>query len=179
MARSCALSAAVGAPVPPRCLTTPANRLFGVVVGRIKSMPMNDTTYLPLARAASNSILSASACPWCGVAAKPLKMRGVLTTAACSGLRERDLHHFDAEQRRVGILIRRRVDAPGELARASERRRPGDVDVDVVMVVRVDHQRVRVRATARLDGGDRLGMGDVADVVDPDAQQPVRDSPCP
>ena len=51
----------------------------------------------------------------------------------------------------------------------------GDVDIDVVLIFRIDHQRMRVRAAAALHGGDLLGIREVADVEDADAAEPVRD----
>ncbi len=57
---------------------------------------------------------------------------------------ERNLDHLDAEERRVGILVRRRLGATGELAWRAYTCGARDVDVDVVLVFRIDQQRMGV-----------------------------------
>src|SRR6185437_7546020 len=49
--------------------------------------------------------------------------------------------------------------------------RAGDIDVDIVLVFRIDEQRVRVRPAAGLHIGDVLRVVDVADVEDANAAQ--------
>src|SRR5207249_11964335 len=58
--------------------------------------------------------------------------------------------------------------AARELFRRPDGRRAGDVDVDVVRVVRIVHDRVRVRAAAGLHVCDVLRIVDVRDVEDPE-----------
>ena len=90
------------------------------------------------------------------------------------GRGERHLDHVDAEERRVRVLVRRLARAPGELLARTDLPRARAVDIDVGGVLRVGHQRVRVRSAARLDGGDLLRLADVADVEDADAAEPRR-----
>ena len=52
--------------------------------------------------------------------------------------------------------------------------RSGSVDVDVRGILRIDDERVRMRAAARLDGCDLLRFLDVADIEDADAAEPLR-----
>src|SRR2546430_14678711 len=56
----------------------------------------------------------------------------------------------------------------------SHARRSGHVDVHVVLVGGIFHHGVRVRPPAGLDIPDVLRVGDVGDVEDPDAAEPVR-----
>ena len=83
-------------------------------------------------------------------------MRGELTIAACSGMRQRHLDDLDAEQRRVRILVGARVTQPGSSFGERTAGRAGDVDVDVLRVLRIHEHRVRVRAAAGLHVGDVL-----------------------
>ena len=85
-------------------------------------------------------------------------------------MRERNLDHFDAEERRVRILLRReRWSSPTARCGDTRRRRTRDVDVDVVAVLRIDEHRVRVRSAARLHVRDVLWIRDVGDVEDANA----------
>ena len=86
--------------------------------------------------------------------------------------RQRHADHFEAEPRRVGI-VDRPVLAAGQLLLRAHARRPGHIDIDVVLVVRIGDHRVRVRAAAGLHVGDVLRAGDVGDVEDADAAQPI------
>src|SRR6185503_2991149 len=88
------------------------------------------------------------------------------------GMGKRYLDDLNPEQRRVGVLVGRALQTLRHLARGPDARRAGDVDVDVVLVVRADQHGVRVGAAARLDAGDVPGMGDVGDVEDPDTAHP-------
>ncbi len=67
------------------------------------------------------------------------------------------------------ILVGRRIGAAVQLRVRTYRRRAGDVDVDVVLVLRIDEDRVGVRAAARLDVRDVARVLDVGDVEDADA----------
>ncbi len=84
---------------------------------------------------------------------------------------ERHLNHVDSEQRRVLVLFGRKRRAARELVRRAHTRRAGDVDVDVLRVLRVDDQRVGVRSAARLHRGDLFRMIDVRDVEDAHAAE--------
>ena len=86
---------------------------------------------------------------------------------------ERDLDHDDGVQRGVGI-VDAAAGAAGEFLGRTDGRVAGDVQIDVVLVLRIDHQGVGVRAAARLDAGQLLGMGQVADIEDAHAAEPVR-----
>ena len=89
--------------------------------------------------------------------------------------RQRHLDHLDAKERRVGVLLRRAGRAAGELGRGAHRARALHVDVDVLRVARVGHERVRVRVRVRtaagLHRGHLLRMVEVADVEDANATQ--------
>ena len=49
----------------------------------------------------------------------------------------------------------------------------GDIDINVVLIFGIDHQRVRVRATAALHRGDLFRIPDIADIEDTHAAEPV------
>src|SRR5688572_6377078 len=63
---------------------------------------------------------------------------------------EWDLDYVDAKQRRVRILVGLFPGASGELFARTDKRSTGHVDVDVVLVVGIDDERMRVRAAASL-----------------------------
>ncbi len=90
------------------------------------------------------------------------------------GIRQRHLDDLDAEKGRIGILVRRRGDAAGQLAGRPHAGRAGDVHVDVGRIVGIDQQRVRVRAAAGLHVADVSRIADVADVEDAETAQTVR-----
>ena len=85
----------------------------------------------------------------------------------------RHLDHLDPEERGVGILVGRRADAPRQFAGRADAGGSGDIDVDVLGVVRVLEHRMSVRATARLHVPDVAGVLDVADVEDPHPAEAV------
>ena len=87
---------------------------------------------------------------------------------------QRHLDHLDAEQRRFRILVRRQPGAPGQLVGRADAGLAGDVDVDVLLVLRIFHHRVGVGAAAGLHVGDVLRIRDIGDVEDPDPAEPVR-----
>ena len=89
------------------------------------------------------------------------------------GVRERDLDDFDSEECRVGILVRGRAHAARQLGGRANARGTGDVDVHVVRVLRIDEQRMRVRATAGLHVADVARVLDVGDVEDADAAKAI------
>src|SRR4029079_6227413 len=66
------------------------------------------------------------------------------------GRRQRHLDHVDAEERGVRILFGVLARAAGELVAGAHGAGARAVDVDVGLVLRIGHQRVRVRAAAGL-----------------------------
>lgn len=90
-ARTPALSAAVGFPpgAPPRALTTLSSMGLVHSAGRTNSISFIFAVKPPLARQAAASLaaaaMSSGVSPCLGGALRPLKMRGELTMAACSG----------------------------------------------------------------------------------------------
>ena len=89
------------------------------------------------------------------------------------GVRERYADHLDPEERGVGILVGRGSRTAGQLLGGPHRGRAGHVDVDVVVVAGMIQHGVGVRAPARLHVRDVLGIGDVGDVEDADAADPL------
>ena len=83
------LSAAVGAPLPPRAATMLSSIGRVYWSGRITSWLSITTVKPPRARTESAARLAAArSClvsPWRGGASRSLKIRGELTIAACSG----------------------------------------------------------------------------------------------
>ncbi len=59
---------------------------------------------------------------------------------------QRNLYHLESEKCRVRVLLREGRDAARKLVRRADRCRPRDVDVNVVGIVRIDKDRVRVRS---------------------------------
>ena len=91
-----------------------------------------------------------------------VKMRGWLTIAAVSGAASGTLmtsmrHCVGLPGGRPAPLVRRRF-AARQLARPADARRARVVDVDVVGVVGVGHERVRVRTAAGLHPGNCTGL---------------------
>src|SRR2546423_11785021 len=78
--------------------------------------------------------------------------------------RHRHLDHIDAKQGGIWIRIRLPTRAPGQFFVLTDRRSTGHIDVDVVLVIRIEDQRVRVRAAASLHRGDLLRILDVTDI---------------
>ena len=78
------------------------------------------------------------------------KMRGRLTIRAFCRRSDRNLNDVDAEEGGVRILFRIQTGASRQLLRRSHRARPGAVDVEIVRILRVPDQRVRMRAAAGL-----------------------------
>ncbi len=78
------------------------------------------------------------------------------------------LNHVDAEQGRLRVFLRILVRAAREFLGRPRVGRPRPVDVHVGRVLRVGHERVRVRATTGLHGRHLSGSPHVADVEDAD-----------
>src|SRR5438445_9774763 len=87
--RVAALSAAVGVPLPPRALTTLSSVGFVHSAGRTYSISPILAVKPPLARQSAAALaaaaMSSGVSPCLGGAVRPLKLRGELTMAACSG----------------------------------------------------------------------------------------------
>ena len=87
--RSAALSAGLGAPLPPRAFMMLSSCWVMKPGKTIASRPLIVATNPPAARAESAdrwaAAMSSGASPWRAGAARSLKMRGELTIAACSG----------------------------------------------------------------------------------------------
>ncbi len=169
-ARSAALSALVGAPEPPRAFTmlssmgrreAGAEHLLAIANGGYEAALCFCVRHV--LRVLSDVHLCL---------AVPGRRDEIIEDArraddrSLLGMRERDLDHLDAEQRRIRILIGRCAHASRQLVRRPNARRAGDIDVDVVRILRVDECGVRVRAAARLHVADVLRIGDVRDVED-------------
>src|SRR6267143_1731662 len=86
---------------------------------------------------------------------------------------QRYLDYFNPEQRRVRVLVRREADTPSQLVRRSHAAGAGDVDIDVVGILRIDEQAVGVRSAAGLYVADVFRVIDVADVEDADPTQSI------
>ena len=87
--------------------------------------------------------------------------------------RQRHLDHIDAKQRCIRILVRRLTRTPCQLFALTDERRSRDVDVDVVLVVRIDDERMRVRAAASLHRCHLLRILDVGDVENSHAAETI------
>src|SRR5258708_12989660 len=80
---------------------------------------------------------------------------------------DRNLDYINAEERGVGVFVGLFTGAAGEFFGLAHERCAGDVDINVVLVVRIEDQSVGVRAAAGLHGGDLLGILAIFDVEDP------------
>src|SRR5204863_8998494 len=87
---------------------------------------------------------------------------------------ERHLDDLDPEQRGIRVLVRGQLRAPRQLGGRAHPRRPGDVDVHVLLVVGIFDHGVRVRPAAGLYVADVFRVGDVGEVEDADPAQPQR-----
>ena len=86
---------------------------------------------------------------------------------------QRNLDDVDPEQR--GLRVGRRIAARAirQFFLLANRSGSRNVDVDVVLVLGVDDQGVRVRTAAALHGGHLLRIGQVADIENADTAEPV------
>ena len=168
---------AVGAPVPSRALTMLSSisahphRVDRPPPCRRSSRRIRPWPWPPPAPSAS-AAMSSGASPCFGGATRSLKIRGELTIAACSGCASGTLMtsmRNSAELGSFGHAAR----AAGQLAGRPDGGRARDVDVDVLRVLRIDQHRVGVGAAAGLHVAHVLRIGDVGDVEDPDAAEPL------
>ena len=90
------------------------------------------------------------------------------------GVRQRDLDDVDSEQRGIRILFRLAARAIRQFFGLTHISGSGDIDVDVVLVLGIDQQGMRVRAAATLHGGDLLRIREIADIEDAYAAESVR-----
>src|SRR6185503_19940643 len=86
---------------------------------------------------------------------------------------QRYFDHLNPEQRRIRILVGLLTRAPGQLFGLADKRRPGHVDVNVVLVIRIHDERVRVRATTSLHSGHLLWIFDIADIKNSHAAETI------
>src|SRR5687768_16592609 len=84
---------------------------------------------------------------------------------------QRHLDHVDAEERGVWIVLFAR--AALQLLAGSHRTGAGVINIDPALVLQIGYERVRVRAAARLHGGHLPWLGDIGDVEDPHAAEPL------
>ena len=84
-------------------------------------------------------------------------------------VRERHLDHLDAEVGGVGILLRGQPRATGQFVARTHARRPGDVDV--LVVVRIGHHRMGMGAAAGLHCGHLPGRLQIRHVEDAHAAE--------
>src|SRR5262245_3816848 len=77
-----------------------------------------------------------------------------------------NLDHLDSKQRSVRILIRSAARTSGELFVLPNERRSRNIYVDILFVVRIDDQGMRMRTATCLNGCDLFGVRYVRDVED-------------
>ena len=88
-------------------------------------------------------------------------------------MRQRHPDHLDPEQRRVGVLVGRQSGAALELGGRPHAGRATHIDVDVGVILRIGHHRVRVRPAAGLHRDHRPRMPDIGNVENADAARAV------
>src|SRR6185369_1477976 len=86
---------------------------------------------------------------------------------------QRNFDYIDAKQSGVWVFIRRVTRTPGHLFTLTHERCAGHVDIDVVLVLRIDHERMRVRAAASLHCGYLLRILDVGYIEDPHTAEAI------
>ena len=101
------------------------------------------------------------------------KMRGLETIFASSGCARGTLIMSMRNNAVLGFLSGSPPEQSGQLFRLANVAGAGNINVDVVFILRVDHQRVGVRAAAALDGRDLLGIREVGDIENTDAAKTV------
>ena len=87
-------------------------------------------------------------------------------------LSERHLDHFEPEPGRVRI-VQPTILAALELISRAHGRGSRDIDVNIIRIARLRHDRVRMRAAAGLHARHELRMRDVGDIEDADAAHAV------
>ena len=77
---------------------------------------------------------------------------------------KRHLDYVNPKQSGVGIFFRCSTRASGQLLVLTNERSSRHIDIDVVLIIRIDDQSMRVRAATGLHGSDLLRTLDVTDV---------------
>src|SRR5438309_1701083 len=110
-----------------------------------------------------------------GYYARPRVHEDTRAVHDCRVLRrcQRHLDYVDAKQGRVRIFVRRSTRTSRQLFVLTDKRSSRDIDIDIVLVIRIYDQGVRVRAATRLHRGDLLRRFDVADVKNPHAAETI------
>ena len=103
-----------------------------------------------------------------------VKMRGLETIFASSGCASGTLMMSILNNEVSGLAVGFPARAACQFFRLTNGSGAGDIDVDVVLIFGVDHERMRVGAAAALHGGDLLRIREVADIEDAHAAEPVR-----
>ena len=86
---------------------------------------------------------------------------------------ERHLDDLDPEQGRVRIVFRHRPRATRQFFVGANAGGTGDIDIDVVLVLRIDHHGVGVGPAAGLDVGEVLRVTDVGGVENSNPTEPL------
>ena len=89
-------------------------------------------------------------------------------------MRERDLDDVDAEESCIGIGFRVAAGAAGQFIGLTNAAGAGNIDVDIVLILRINQQRVGVGTATALHGGNLLRIADVGDIEDANAAEAVR-----
>src|SRR4030095_5269529 len=87
--------------------------------------------------------------------------------------RERHLNYIDAKQRRIGILFRLLARTSRQLFVLTDKRSSRDINVDVVLVLRIHNEGVCFRTAAGVYRCHLLRILDVADVKDSYAAETI------
>ena len=177
--RSAALSAAVGAPVPPRALTMLSSIGVDELVGQHVLLAVDLDGEAARARASAAACFAAATSsgvsPCAGGASEVLEdARRAHDRRLLPGCASGTLMTSIRNSAEFGSLSGASRTQPGSSLGERTPRRARDVDVDVLLVLRIHEHRVRVRAAAGLHVRDVLRVRDVGDVEDPDAAEPVR-----
>src|SRR6267142_4297161 len=87
--------------------------------------------------------------------------------------RQRHFNYINAKQRCIRILVWCFTRAPGQLFVLTDKRGAGYIDVDIVLIIRIDDQRMRVRAAASLHRGHLLRILDVGNIENSHAAETI------
>src|SRR6266850_3810696 len=87
--------------------------------------------------------------------------------------RQRHLNHINAKQRCIRILVWCFTRATRQLFGLTDERGSRYVDVDVVLIIRIDDQRMRVRPAASLHRGHLLRILDVRNIENSHAAETI------
>src|SRR2546421_12940354 len=104
---------------------------------------------------------------WIHKNARAVYHRGVLRRG------KRHLNHINAKQSCVRILVRRSTRTSGQLFVLTDKRSSRDIDKDVVLIIRIDDQRVRMRSAASLHRGYLFRIPDVGNIENPHAAETI------